>query len=115
MYTKTVQEPWFTLIKLGLKTVEGRLNKGSFSNMKKGDTIIFVNNDFGIRKIKIRIKEIIYYNTFKEYLLMEKLISCLPGIDTINDGINVYYKYFTKEDEATFKIVAIRMKLKKLI
>lgn len=29
-YTKSVSEPWFTLISLGLKTVKGRLNKGEF-------------------------------------------------------------------------------------
>ena len=27
-YKKHLSEPWFTLLKLGLKTVEARLNKG---------------------------------------------------------------------------------------
>ena len=27
-YTKHVSEPWFSLIKLGIKKCEGRLNKG---------------------------------------------------------------------------------------
>jgi ASC-1-like (ASCH) protein len=45
-YTKNLSEPWFSLIKIGLKTCEGRLNKGDFSLMKKGDYIIFENNDF---------------------------------------------------------------------
>ena len=42
-YTKKVSEPWFSLMKLGLKKCEGRLNKGDFSRMKKGDTITFLN------------------------------------------------------------------------
>ena len=27
-------EPWFSLVKLNIKTIEGRLNKGDFSNIK---------------------------------------------------------------------------------
>ncbi len=46
VYTKTLSEPWFTLIGLGIKKCEGRLNKDDFAKMKKGDTIIFENNDF---------------------------------------------------------------------
>ena len=33
-YRKHLSEPWFSLIKLGIKTVEGRLNKGVFSKIK---------------------------------------------------------------------------------
>ena len=35
IYEKNLSEPWFSLIKLGLKTVEGRLNKGDFKELKK--------------------------------------------------------------------------------
>ena len=41
-YNKHLSEPWFSLIKLGLKTCEGRLNKGEFSKMKVNDTIEFL-------------------------------------------------------------------------
>ena len=44
-YNKNLSEPWFSLIKLGIKTCEGRLNKGDFSKMNKGDYIVFENND----------------------------------------------------------------------
>ena len=36
-YKENVSEPWFTLISLGLKTVEGRKNKGRFKEMQIGD------------------------------------------------------------------------------
>jgi ASC-1-like (ASCH) protein len=49
-YTKHLSEPWFSLIKIGAKTCEGRLNKGEFSIMKKGDKIIFINNDFDFQR-----------------------------------------------------------------
>jgi hypothetical protein len=33
IYEKNLSEPWFSLIKLRIKKVEGRLNKGDFANM----------------------------------------------------------------------------------
>jgi ASC-1-like (ASCH) protein len=110
-YTKNVSEPWFSLIKLGLKRCEGRLNKGDFSKMKKGDYIIFENNDFNFpRKCKCIITSINDYNTFKTYLENETLDKCLPGIDTITNGVKIYHNYFTKDDESKYKIKAIKIK-----
>jgi ASC-1-like (ASCH) protein len=108
-YRKNLSEPWFLLIKLGLKRVEGRLNKGDFSLMKKNDYIIFENNDFGfLRSFRVKIKSIRYYNSFEDYLRKETLEKCLPGIESITDGINIYYKYYSQDDEKKYKIVAIK-------
>jgi ASC-1-like (ASCH) protein len=97
---KNVKEPWFSLIKLGLKTVEGRLNKGEFTNMNIKDLFIFTNNDFGfVRTYMKEIKNISYYDTFQTYLETETLEKCLPGIYNIDDGLKIYYNYYTKEDE----------------
>lgn len=110
-YNKHLSEPWFSLIKLKIKTCEGRLNKDDFANMKKNDIIVFTNNDFDLkRSFSVKIKHIRHYNTFRDYLVKETLEKCLPGIDTIENGLSVYYKYFTKEDENKYKIVAIRVK-----
>ena len=111
-YTKSVGEPWFSLIKLGLKSVEGRLNKGEFSKFKKNDIVVWTNNDFGnLRSVKTKIKSIRKYKTFNDYLSKEGLEKCLPGIDTIKDGENVYYKYYSKENEEEFGILAIRLQI----
>jgi ASC-1-like (ASCH) protein len=110
-YTKNVNEPWFTLIKLGIKKCEGRLIKGDFAKIKKGDSIVFFNNEMGfMRSFRVKIIDIKYYNTFYEYLNSEKLNNCLPGIDTIEDGVNVYYKYYSKENEQKYKIIAIHIR-----
>lgn len=111
-YTKHLSEPWFSLIKLGIKTCEGRLHKGDFSRMKKGDIIIFENNDFGTKRMcNVKITSTHKYKSFKEYLEHESLTKCLPGIDNMQEGLSVYYKYFTKKDEQEFGIVAIKFKL----
>jgi ASC-1-like (ASCH) protein len=111
-YTKNVSEPWFSLILLNIKTVEGRLNKGDFKAMKKGDIINWTNNNFGYeRSFATKIVKITNYDNFASYLTTEKLPNCLPGIDTVNHGVNgVYYKYFTPEDETTYGVVAIKVK-----
>ena len=110
-YKKHLSEPWFSLVNLKLKIVEGRLNKGDFSKMNVGDTIIFFNNDFDYREVKVTITKINHYNTFKNYLKTETLKHTLPGFTNLQKGLNVYYKYFTKEQEKKHKIVSIKMKI----
>ena len=34
-----------------------------------------------------------------------------PGGVSINEGVNIYYKYFSKQDEELYKIIAIRLKV----
>lgn len=112
IYTKNVSEPWFSLMKLGIKKCEGRLNKGDFAKMKKHDKIQFINNELGFeRSFNVKITSIHNYDTFKNYLQKETLEKCLPGIDTIEQGENIYYKYYTKNNENKYKIIAIRIKL----
>ena len=112
IYNKHLSEPWFSLIKIGAKKCEGRLNKGDFALMKKGDYIIFENNDFAVsRTFRCEVTSIHHYNSFENYLRAETLAKCLPGIDTIEHGVSIYHEYYKPEDEATYKIVAIRLRV----
>jgi ASC-1-like (ASCH) protein len=110
-YKKTLSEPWFSLIKLGIKKVEGRLNKGDFKEMKIGDSVTFTNNDFKEREFTIQVVKKTEYKSFDEYLSKEGLETTLPGIDTIEEGLSVYYKYFSKEDEKTYGVIAVSFKI----
>ena len=109
-YIEHVSEPWFTLIHLGLKTVEGRKNKGRFKDMQPGQIIEWHNDDFKPRVTLTQITHKATYPTFKQYLEAEGLDKCLPGIPSMEHGLSVYYKYFTEADEKEFGVVAIRMK-----
>lgn len=105
IYEKNISEPWFSLIKLGIKKVEGRINKGDFTLMIPGDFITFTNNELGFeRKFKIEIRRTSCYDNFQTYLENETVERCLPGIDTIEAGLNVYYKYYDKRDDFKHKI-----------
>jgi ASC-1-like (ASCH) protein len=115
-YVESILEPWFSLILLGLKTVEGRRNKGKFKEMKVGDIIQWNNFNFKPRSVLTKVTGKTEYSTFKEYLEKEGLDKCLPGMEKlgseklgIEHGLSIYYKYFTKEDEKEFGVVAIRM------
>jgi plastocyanin len=70
---QNVSEPWFTQIAARKKIVEGRLYKPDFVNLKPGDTVTWVNEDFGFkRSIKTQVMEITDM-TFRRYLIAEKL------------------------------------------
>ena len=79
LYRKHVSEPWFTLIGKGDKTIEGRLCKGSFAELREGDMIVWFNDDFGYRReaptVITRIRK---HPTFRQYLEKETLKRCLP-------------------------------------
>ncbi len=111
MFYKNLAEPWFTLIKLKMKVVEGRLKKPPFNEMKVGDYITFFNNDFNHREITIKITEMKEYPHFETYLVNEKIERCLPGFTSIQDGLNVYYKYYTRKQETEHGILALTFTL----
>jgi ASC-1-like (ASCH) protein len=107
-----VDEPWFSLIKVGYKTVEGRLNKGNFAKMSIGDTICFENHEFGfMRQCMVKITNITHYTCFKDYLETETLKKCLPTITTLDAGLKVYYKYYSIADEQLFGVIALELLL----
>jgi ASC-1-like (ASCH) protein len=120
-YLEHLSEICFTLINLGLKTVEVRLNKGDYSKMNIGEVIEWINDDFNERTCFTEIvpkrsclTKIIAkteYKSIQDYLNAEGLNNCLPGIPSLEHGLSVYYKYFTKEDEDKYGIVAIKIKL----
>jgi ASC-1-like (ASCH) protein len=112
-YIEFITEPWFSLIQLGLKTVEGRKNKGKFKEMKVGDIIEWRNNNFKPRSFLTQITGKAEYPNFQTYLETEGLDKCLPNMEKygIEHGLHVYYKFYTKEEEQQFGVVAIRLKV----
>jgi ASC-1-like (ASCH) protein len=45
--------------------------------------------------------------------MKEGLKRTLPNIKTLNEGVNIYYQYYSKEQEKEFGILAIYIKVKK--
>ena len=96
-----VQEPYFSLIKNGQKTVEGRLAKDKYFVFNSGDKVVF--ND----SLEVEIQALVKYKSFREMLIFEGLKNVLPGVQTLEEGENIYYQFYTKEDEQKYGVVAI--------
>jgi len=106
----SVQEPWFTLIESGLKTVEGRLYKGRFVDFKRGDTVKwFVEGTK--RECFTEIVDIVRYSSFEDMLHKETVKHVLPGVPDVESGVNVYRKFYTKEKEAEYGVQAIHVRV----
>lgn len=103
-----VQNPWFDSIKSGKKTVEGRLNKGTFAEFKIGD-IIKINNDN--HNFKVKIINIDNYESFSDMIIHKGLDNVLPGIKTLEEGVAVYRQFYLEDKEKEFKVLAITVKL----
>ena len=103
---KQVQEPWFGYIKSGKKTIEGRLNKGSFQELKKGDIVYWKNAD---KIIKTKIISVHHHKDFEKMLKTHRLYNVLPSIRTYKDGVKVYHKFFSPSDVKKYGILAIKL------
>ncbi|EKE15786.1 MAG: hypothetical protein ACD_11C00105G0011 [uncultured bacterium] len=100
-----VQEPYYSFILQGKKTVEGRLNKGKFASIQVGDIL-----ELEPEKIKLVVVEKNIYKNFREMIEKEGIGNVIPDKNDIDEAVNVYYKFYTKEQEQEFGVVAIKIK-----
>ena len=106
-YQKHLSEPWFSLVLYGKKTVECRINKGFWSNVRVGDVIDFYND--GVTSCYTTITRISKYPDFKTCLINEGLDKCLPNITTIEEGCDVYYEIYSKEQESQYGVICFEL------
>ena len=86
-HTMSLSQPWFDLVRDGIKTVEGRTYTDKRKKLNIGDTIIFKN---GKQSFDKKIKDLKVFSTFKEAIKNAKLKNILPGIKTYQEGVEVY-------------------------
>ena len=108
IFNYTIKEPSFTLIKNGIKKVEGRLFKNTFCNIKSNDVILFRNNN---RYIKTQVVKVTYYKNFYEMLLNEGIKNVTPLSDNINDSLSIYRKIYRQDNENKYGVIAIHLKI----
>jgi len=101
-----VQEPYLSFILNGQKTVEGRLNKGKFKDLKVGDKL-----SIGPDEKLFTVKQINCYDSFKNMIIKEGISNVVPDKNTIEDAEAVYYKFYTKEREKEFGVLAVKIEM----
>lgn len=112
IYRKHLSEPWFSLMAVGCKTVEGKLNCGDWTSIQKGDQIDWYNDDFGLkREFRTVILSKRVYQSFTSYLITEGLNKTLPTIENLEDGLKIYYLYYKPKDEEKHGIVALELQV----
>mgnify|MGYP001586779436 CR=1 FL=1 len=103
-------EPYFTFLKNGQKTIEGRIKKGWYRFVKIGDHII-VYNEEETDSCETLVKDVKTYSSIREMLEGEDFKKLLPDAETVEQGIEIYKKFYTEEQEKEFGVVAIEVEL----
>lgn len=111
MLQLSLKQCYFDAIKSGIKTVEGRLNSHKFKDLKSGMTIIFSSVDTH-ETIICTVISIHVYATFEEMLIHEGLENMLPGVTSLDEGVNLY-ENFEGYCEGVRKVGALAITIQK--
>jgi ASC-1-like (ASCH) protein len=106
-YSNRRIEPYFSFVKNGQKTIEGRLHKEEYKLLKIGDHIIVQSREES-DSAEIVVGDIRKYHSFQEMLQNEDLKKVLPEVETIEEGVAVYRKFYTDEEQEEFGVIAIQ-------
>ncbi|KAJ7947475.1 RNA-binding ASCH domain protein [Quillaja saponaria] len=96
-----VQESFFSKLKDGLKTVEGRCAVGNYNRIESGN-LIFFN-----KCVLFEVQGIRHYTSFSDMLEAESLQKVLPGVETVEEGVKIYRRFYTEEQEQSNGVLAI--------
>ncbi|XP_062173623.1 uncharacterized protein LOC133879087 isoform X2 [Alnus glutinosa] len=96
-----VQEPFFSQLKDGQKTIEGRCAVGDYNRIGSGSMILFN------RCVVFEVQDVRRYASFSDMLTAESLAKVLPGVETIEEGVQIYRKFYTEEKERSNGVLAI--------
>jgi ASC-1-like (ASCH) protein len=102
-------EPYFSYVKNGQKTIEGRLRKEWYRFLKPGDHIIVHRQDDEDDTVEVVVKDVRPYSSIREMLEREPLKRLLPDVDTVEEGLTIYRKFYTEEQEREYGALAVEV------
>ena len=109
-YRNHRNEPYFTFLKNGQKTIEGRIKKGKYTDIAPKDHIV-VSKKESTETIEVLVIGVRTYKTFKEMLSHEPLQKVLPNTNSIDAGAAIYRQFYSAEQEKQYGVVAIEITL----
>lgn len=101
------KDPWFSYIRQGVKPVEGRKKTHTYKKIKVGDQIHFIN---GQESFLADVTEIREYASIEKYFEDVTLEKALPGINSVEEGLNVYYQWSTEQQIRQYGFLGIFVK-----
>ncbi|XP_011091624.1 uncharacterized protein LOC105172005 isoform X1 [Sesamum indicum] len=96
-----VQEPFFSQLSDGLKTIEGRCAVGKYKRFQSGHFLLFN------KCLMAQVQDVRQYASFHEMLETEGLSKVLPGVTSIEEGVQVYRRFYSEEKERSNGVLAI--------
>jgi ASC-1-like (ASCH) protein len=100
-------DPWFSYIRDGVKTVEGRKKTHSYTKIKTGDQIKFIN---GENSFLADVTEVREYASIEKYLEDVTLEKALPGVNSLEEALNIYYQWTSEEKIRLYGFLGIFVK-----
>ena len=110
MLNLSLRQEYFDAIKSGLKTVEGRLYTSKFKDLQPGMHISSTCTTTH-ETIMYTIESLHVYTNFKDMLIHEGLHAMLPGVTSIEKGVELYESFPGYKDQVEqFGALAIKIK-----
>lgn len=111
IHSLLIHPAYFELISTGEKVVEGRLNTPKYRLVEEGDHLEFVSTEDESKKITCLVCKILAYSSFQSMLEDQGLGRCLPGIATLEEGVQIYRSFpGYREGESTWGACAFLIK-----
>jgi ASC-1-like (ASCH) protein len=98
------EDPWFSYIRQGVKPVEGRKKTHTYKKIQVGDQINFTN---GKESFKAQVLEIREYKSLEQYFDDVTLEKALPGVQTVEEGLNIYHQWSTEDQIKQYGFIGI--------
>ena len=106
-----VEERWFRPLVSGKKPIEGRKKTPTWEKITVGQEIDLTCKE----TVEIRpfvVTHINEYENLEEYLQKEGLQRCLPGVNSFEEGIEIYQAWSSPEELIKYKFLAIGLRIK---
>jgi len=103
--------PFYNILR-NKKTLEGRVAKGYYNKVDRGDMFLFKNieNKEEKRELKVKVVSIHKFSSFEEAFSVLDSNKAIPNY-TLKDTINIYYKYYPKKEIIKFGVIFFEIKL----
>ncbi len=111
LHKMSLNEEYFDLIKSGQKTIEIRLNDAKRRKVMVGDTIEFTKLPDQDEFLKVIVKDLRNYKTFKE--MYEDLPPSIMGCEgwSLQELMDGTYDIYSLEQEEQYGVLAIEFRL----
>ncbi len=99
---------WFDFIRSGRKTVEGRKNSPTWAWINAGVKFLITS---GSENVEVICTDVVLWHSIRDYLEGEGLQHTLPGVTTIEEGEEIYLKWYSLEEVKEFGFKAIHIQV----